>query len=109
VTDIECGSIVGDLETADDFDYYYSYNTCQYLVLAEQTELDHWILIESRTIAEYRMVETELRDKFLPDKRKDESGAISSIFEVDLYSAVGHRGQAQLCGEDPERLVRYHS
>jgi hypothetical protein len=111
VTDIECGSMVGNLETADDFDdfdYHYACHTCQHLVLAEQAELDYWISTESTTVAELGMFEIELGDKFLPDERRDKRDSIPSTFEVDPYSAIGRKGQAQLRGEDPEQLIRYH-
>lgn len=112
MTDIECGSTVGNLETADNFDNFDDFDhhcrTCRQLVLAEQAELDYWILNESATTAEIGMFETELEDKFLPDPSGDERDPIPSIFEVDPYSAVGRTGQAQLRGEDPEQLIRYH-
>jgi hypothetical protein len=57
VTNIECGSIVRNLETADDFndfDYYYSYYTCWQLFLAKQAQLDYYIL-NKLMIVEIRM------------------------------------------------------
>ena len=67
---------------------------------------------ESRKIFDIGAFEFELGDKFLPHGGRDESTNVPNNFadfEVDPYSVIGRAGLVQLRGEDPERLVQYHS